>query len=159
MTDDLTVTFTVDRTPEEAFAAICDVRAWWSGEVEGRTDALGEEFTYAVPGIHFCRFRITELAAPSRVVWEVLESSLSFIADQEEWTGTSVVFDVGRVDRGTQVRFTHAGLRPEHECFEICQRAWTEYIAGSLRGLLESGTGRPGSFEGEAALEAVAAGR
>ena len=39
-------TFTVDRTPEEVFAAINDVRGWWSGNIEADTGALGAEFTY-----------------------------------------------------------------------------------------------------------------
>lgn len=43
---DFAATFTVDRTPEEVFAAIDDVRGWWSGNIEADTDALGAEFTY-----------------------------------------------------------------------------------------------------------------
>jgi hypothetical protein len=34
----LTITFTVDRTADEAFAAITNVRGWWSGEIDGPTD-------------------------------------------------------------------------------------------------------------------------
>src|SRR6266571_5096435 len=39
-----TAAFTVDQTPEEAFAAINNVRGWWTGEIEGSTDKLGAEF-------------------------------------------------------------------------------------------------------------------
>ncbi len=42
----LTITFTVDRTPEDAFDAITNVRGWWSGEIDGDTDALDAEFSY-----------------------------------------------------------------------------------------------------------------
>jgi hypothetical protein len=158
MDPSLTTSFPVDRTPAEAFAAIINVRGWWSGEIEGDTDALGAEFSYTVPGIHYSKFRITEFVPGRRVAWLVLDSSLSFIADKQEWTGTTVVFDVAERDGHTEVQFTHEGLRPQHECYDVCARAWGEYIDGSLRDLIESGAGRPNSFEGEEALEAARAG-
>jgi hypothetical protein len=49
---DLTHTITVDQTPEEAFAAINNVRGWWSGEIDGNTAQLGDEFTYRYQDIH-----------------------------------------------------------------------------------------------------------
>src|SRR5262245_42402195 len=55
-----TTAFLVDQTPEEAFAAINNVRGWWSEEIEGRTDKLGE-FNYHYQDIHRCTIKITEL--------------------------------------------------------------------------------------------------
>jgi hypothetical protein len=158
MDTNLTTSFSVEQTPEQAFAAIADVRSWWSGQIEGDTDTPGAEFTYTVPDIHYSKFRITDFTNPRRIAWLVLDSYLSFTADKQEWTGTTVVFDIEERDGRTHVRFTHEGLRPEHECFDVCTRAWGEYITGSLRTLIESGAGRPNSFEGEEALEAARTG-
>ena len=155
MDTSLTTTFSVDQTPEQAFDAITDVRGWWSGQIEGSTDKLGEEFTYRVPDIHYSKFRITELVPAKRVAWLVLDSYLSFTEDNEEWTGTTVTFELFEQNGRTQVRFTHAGLVPEHECYDVCSHAWGQYINGSLRSWITSGAGRPNCFEGDEALEAV----
>lgn len=153
MDTSLTLTFSVEETPEQAFAAVSDVRSWWSGEIEGDTDILGAEFTYTVPGMHYSKFRITEFSPSTRVAWLVLDSTLNFIADKQEWTGTTVIFDIAERDGRTHVRFTHEGLRPGHECYGVCAHAWGQYVNGSLRHLIETGAGRPNSFEGEDALQ------
>jgi hypothetical protein len=44
---DFTTTISVDQTPEEAFAAINNVRGSWSGEIEGDAGKLGAEFAFA----------------------------------------------------------------------------------------------------------------
>ena len=115
MSNDFTTTFSVDQDPARVFAAINDVRAWWSGNVEGRTDKLGAEFTYEVPGVHYTKHRITELVPDRSVAWLVVDSNLSFTEDKEEWTGTTVRFDIVPVSGHTEVRFTHEGLVPVFE--------------------------------------------
>ena len=142
-----TATFTVDQSPEEAFEAITDVRGWWSGEIEGRTDALGEEFTYRYEDAHFSRQRITELVPGRTVVWHVEEGYLAFVDDATEWTGTDIRFDISPTDGGTEVRFTHVGLAPDAQCFDGCSSAWSFYVNGSLRSLITTGKGEPNDRE------------
>lgn len=143
----LTHRFTVDQTPEGVFAAINDVRGWWSGEIEGSTEKLGDEFSYRYRDIHYSKQRITESIPGRRVVWLVLDSYLSFIEDKLEWNGTKITFEIAPKGDKTEVRFTHVGLAPAHECFSACSDAWGSYITGSLRSLIATGTGQPNRKE------------
>ena len=139
----LTMTFAVDQTPEEAFAAINDVRGWWSGDIQGDTDRLGAEFTYRNKDIHRSTQRITEFAPGKRVVWQVLDSDLTFLKNRSEWNDTTILFEVFRKNGKTEVRFTHRGLVPDHECFDVCSNAWGFYVNNSLRKRITTGKGQP----------------
>lgn len=138
-----TATFTVDQTPEEAFAAICDVRGWWSGQIEGTTDVVDDVFEYRYEDVHYSRQRITELVPGRTVVWHVEEGYLDFVEDTTEWTGTDIRFDISPEGTGAEVRFTHVGLRPDVECFDGCSSAWSFYVNQSLKSLITTGTGEP----------------
>ena len=43
----------------------------------------------------------------------------------------------------TQLTFTHQGLVPEYECYEICDGAWKMFIGKSLSDLITTGKGQP----------------
>jgi hypothetical protein len=120
---DFTASFTVDRSPGEVFAAINDVRGWWTGDIDGPTAAVGDEFTYRYEDVHRSTQRVTELVPGRRVVWLVTDAHLSFTDDPAEWTGTQVVFDIRATDTGTEVRFQHVGLSPDVDCYESCSSA------------------------------------
>ncbi len=141
-----TTTFAVDQTPDEVFAAINNVPGWWN-EIAGTSDVLGGEFLYEVADVHRCRIRVTELVPGERVVWLVVENYFNFTQDETEWTGTEVRFEISREGGRTQLRFEHVGLIPDYECFDVCSNAWGGYINGSLRSLIQTGTGRPNENE------------
>ena len=136
-------TFAVDQTPEEAFAAINNVRGWWTGDpgVEGSTDKLGDEFTYRYEDVHYSKQKITELVPGKKVVWLVSDARLNFAKDKTEWKGTEITFEISKKGKQTEIRFTHVGLVPQFECFDSCSDAWGSYINGSLRKLITTGNG------------------
>lgn len=143
-----TTTFTVDRTPQEAFDAITNVRGWWSAGAEGVTDQVGGEFVHRYQDVHRCRIRVTDLVPGERVAWHVLDNYFNFIQDQSEWKDTEIVFEISETDGGAEVRFTHVGLVSQYECYDVCSNAWGGYISGSLRNLINTGKGQPNPKEG-----------
>jgi hypothetical protein len=135
---DFTTTILVDQTPKQAFDAINNVRGWWSGEIEGPTDRLGEEFSYRYKEFHYSKHKLVELVPDKKVVWLITEGSINFVADKTEWDNTKITFDISEKDGKTQIRFTHEGLTPQLECFDACSNAWTGYITDSLRRFISS---------------------
>ena len=142
-TKDFTTSILVDQTPQQAFDAINDVRGWWSGEIEGRTDVLGAEFTYRYKTIHRTTQKITELVPGKKVVWHITASHLSSFRDKSEWGGTDVVFEIAKKGDKTEVRFTHVGLVPTIECYGDCSGAWGFFVNERLRDRITTGKGQP----------------
>jgi uncharacterized protein YndB with AHSA1/START domain len=146
MNQNYSTSFTVDQSPEEVFTAINNVRGWWSEEIEGRTDELGE-FKYQYQNIHRCTIKITELVPGKKVVWHIVDNYFNFVKDKGEWKDTDIVFEIAKKGDKTEVRFTHVGLVAAYECYDVCSDAWGTYINGSLRNLITEGKGKPNQNE------------
>ena len=142
-TPSFTTSFTGHQSPREVFDAINDVRGWWSGEIEGRTDALGAVFTYRYKDVHRTTQTITELVPGKKIAWHISEARLTHVKDTDEWNGTDIVFEINPKGAKTELRFTHVGLVPSCECYGACSGAWGFYINGSLRNLITRGKGEP----------------
>jgi hypothetical protein len=142
-TSDFTTTLLVDQTPEAAFNAITNVRGWWSEEIEGETAKLNDEFTYHYEDVHYCQIKLIEVIPNQKVVWFVKYNYFKFTKDKSEWTGTKISFEIAEKDNKTEIRFTHHGLVPKFECYDICNDAWTQYIQQSLKSLIATGKGQP----------------
>ena len=142
-TQDFTTTILVEQSLSEVFDAITNVRGWWSEEIEGNASKLNDEFDYHYEDVHRCKVKLTEVIPNKKIVWLVEKNYFNFTEDKTEWTGTKPTFEISEKDDKTELRFTHFGLVPDYECYDICNNSWNNYIQNSLKKLITTGEGQP----------------
>ena len=148
--NDFSTSTTIEGSAAEVFSAILDTRGWWNSTIDGPTAQVGDEFGFAVEGLHRTRIRISDVSPNERVEWLVVENEFGFTTDQSEWVGDRIVFELQPVHDGTKVTFTQHGLTAAQECYDVCSNAWNFFVGDSLRLLAEQGHGKPESDTGHA---------
>ena len=149
-------TISVKKSARDAYNAILNLRGWWSEDIEGKTDNLNETFFYHYKDIHLCKIKLIEAVAGKKVVYLITENEFNFIKDKTEWVNTKLVFDISEAAGKTKVTFTHDGLTPADECYEVCNDAWTTYIGSSLKDFIDTGKGNPNPKDKEGFNAALA---
>ena len=142
---DYSITLTVESALPAVFNTINSVSAWWTEDLQGRSQNLNDEFTVRFSDIHVSTQKLIEFTPDKKVVWLVTDSNLNFIKDKQEWNNTKISFELSNHDNQTQINFTHHGLVPQVECYNSCVKGWDYYIKESLYKLLTEGKGTPGT--------------
>ena len=139
---DYTATILVKATANEAFKSINNVAAWWTENVEGSSEKLNDVLIIHF-GETFVTIKIVESVPDKKVVWNVTDCYLPWLADKQEWTNTRIVFELSAEGDSTSIQFTHVGLEPQVECYDGCVKGWDQYFKGSLAKLINEGKGLP----------------
>ena len=82
-------------------------------------------------GKTFVDFQITELMPNKKVVWKVTDSFINWLKDKKEWNDTEVDFEILEKEDASQIDFTHIGLVPEIECYNVCEEGRNAHITMS----------------------------
>ncbi|MDQ2810626.1 MAG: SRPBCC domain-containing protein [Actinomycetota bacterium] len=142
-TEDFTAVLNLPASPATVsalFASAAGVSCWW-GPTEG-DGAVGGTLVTSFGGYGVNTMRVLE-AGPARVVWESIASDgVAPTGHTREWLGTTMEFDIAAAGTGTELRFRHAGLTPQLECWGDCRTAWTHFMA-SIETFAQTGTGTP----------------
>ena len=141
--DDFTAVLNLPASPATVsalFTSAAGVSRWW-GPTEGDGTVGGTlAISFGEYGVN--TMRVLE-AGPTRVVWETIAPEKGpGTAVQQEWLGTTIEFDTVAAGSGTELRFRHAGLTPQLECWDDCLAGWTHFMA-SIQTCAETGTGTP----------------
>ncbi|MEO8412637.1 MAG: SRPBCC domain-containing protein [Ginsengibacter sp.] len=151
---DYTTTIMVDKTLTEAFDAIQNFRGWWSEDIEGKTDQLNDTFFYHYKDVHLCKMKMIEKILNEKLVYRVIDNEFNFTKDKTEWINTKLVFDIAAEGKQTKITFTHQGLVPAYECYNICHDAWTGFIQKSLKTFIDTGKGEANPKDGTNSINA-----
>ncbi len=141
MKNDYTATIEVAQSPKQVFDAINDVTNWWSKDFEGSSTKLHDEFIINHPGQHYSKQKLIEVIPNKKIIWLVTESNMNWLKkDQSEWTNTKMIFDISTNGNKTILQFTHEGLFPEKECYNMCSKGWDIVIKDWLQHRITAGT-------------------
>ncbi len=138
-----TAAIEVEAPAEKAFEGINNVSDWWNENLEGNSKKLRDVFTVHFGGDNFVTHKLIEVIPNKKVVWLVNDCYLSWLKDKTEWNNTKMSFEISTNDNKTQIHFTHIGLVPEVECYDVCVKGWDQYVKGSLLKLITEGKGQP----------------
>jgi uncharacterized protein YndB with AHSA1/START domain len=128
-------------SPAMVFEALCTLEglaSWWTPAVGGHP-GTGGELIFAFDDQRIV-MRV-DRAEPARLVaWTCIRHTKF-----PEWDGTAVTFTLGPGDdahASTGLRFEHAGLVTELDCYPDCSAGWHHYLA-SLSAHASGGEGMP----------------
>ncbi len=139
-------TITVNASAEEVMKKISQINLWWVANFTEKAEKLNDKF-HVPMGRTFVDFQITELVPNKKIVWKVIDCNLPWLKDTKEWNNTEVVFEIYEKGNTTQIDFTHIGLVPGIECYDICEEGWNGHITKSLVKLINEGKGMPKQFQ------------
>ena len=148
---DFALSYIYDAPPLAVYNAITTqvgIRGWWTECcVVGKE--VGAHSAFVFPhGNFFAVMRITALKKNKLVEWRCLEcqhDEKMGYRDLHDWVGTKISFRLKPLGRTqTQLEFTHHKLGTL-ECHGACASIWAFFLGQSLRQMLRSGRGMPGT--------------
>ena len=107
---------------------------WWTTDTKG-TSEIGGQLIFRFGDLGGFDMEVLELDPSGHVRWRVVDGP-------EEWIGTEIDWNLEKRGDYTIIQFKHEGWREPVPFMHHCSTKWATFLM-SLKGLLETGSGRP----------------
>lgn len=145
--ENISCTFTTNKSPAEVFEWIIEVEKRWSGKITWESKKLWDQFEYQYKDLHTSTQHVVEFIPGQKLVWEVDNCTISFLEKKDERNGTHIIFEIQETPEGTTLLFTHDGITPESECYNACNPWWKWLIEQNLKNSIETKDLQPDVFK------------
>ncbi|MEP1033038.1 hypothetical protein [Ekhidna sp.] len=135
-----TTSLEINRSAADVFKAISSQLDGWWGHQDHPVTELGTVFKVSW-GEPWYQFKAVKYLPNEEMIWECIDANQiinGLEGVQKEWVGTNVHWRLKSLgDARTQLNFKHEGLVPTFICFNVCSRAWTDFLQQHLVSYLE----------------------
>ena len=148
---DFALSYIYDAPPLAVYNSLATqmgIRGWWTECCVVGTE-VGAHAAFVFPhGNFFAVMKVAALKKGKLVEWRCLACQHDVktnYRDRHDWVGTKISFRLKPVGRAqTQLEFAHHGLG-KLECHGQCASIWAFFLGQSLRQMLRTGKGMPGT--------------
>jgi hypothetical protein len=119
ITANYTVEIEVEKSPNDVFNNLINLKKWWPEDFEGEDIRLNSEFIFTTGDSHYSKNKVIEFVPNEKLVWLATESIRK--TDNFDWTGTKMIFELTPKDNYTIVKFTYDGVVLENESDRLVQ--------------------------------------
>lgn len=134
----------VTATPETVFKAITsEIDKWWTTS-SNEALVVGDKLEVRFGKTTYKVMSVTKSSPNEAIDWKVEEANIGHegLFKKNEWVGTTINWTIEGSSNGSNIFFTHTGLVPSFECYDVCQGGWN-YFLMSLKNFLNTGKGTP----------------
>ncbi len=145
-------TITVDASLEDVYVALTTGYANWWTPCDREFNKVGDRIKFTFPpNVSYWTFE-ARILEPNRFVELRCVEAYHKISDkpdasETEWLGSTVLWKIKSHAEQTKIHFTHYGLTPELDCYDVCESGWDMFFVDSLKSYLDTGVGKPHQTE------------
>ena len=109
---------------------------------------VGDQIRFTFPPlVSYWTFEVKNLDPSNLVELECVDAyhEINALPDapKQEWLGSHLRWRIQSDGNQTSIDFTHDGLTPALQCYEVCETGWDMFFVDSLKAYLDTGVGAP----------------